>query len=92
MIEGKESKYKFFWIGDDDSGHGGVGILIAQYLVEKVASIERVDPRLICIRIVYGKIILTILSAYNPEGQPLRRMNFIHSSYPTSSKYHRRRS
>ena len=39
IISGKNSRYKFFWSGDD-TGYGGVGILLEEALIENVISVE----------------------------------------------------
>ena len=38
MIDGKDTRYKLFWIGND-GGTGGVGILLSEEWVEKVYDI-----------------------------------------------------
>jgi len=37
LLQGKDSKYKFFWQGNED-GFGGVGILIAEKWIPNVLS------------------------------------------------------
>ena len=39
MISGKNSRYKFFWVGNDD-GTGGVGFLLSEKWVDKVFAIK----------------------------------------------------
>ena len=67
MISGKSCRYKFFWIGDD-SGTGGVGILLAEKWIEKVISVDRVDNRQMCMRILVGKITVNIQCVYAPQS------------------------
>ena len=46
LLQGKDSKYKFFWQGNED-GLGGVGILIAEKWVPNVLSASvRVSSRI----------------------------------------------
>ena len=66
MIQGKESRYKFFWSGNS-SGLAGVGVLIAEKWVDKVLSVVRCDNRSMQIRLLVGKLILNIWSAYAPQ-------------------------
>ena len=68
MISGKSSHYKFFWSGDD-SGVGGVGVLLAEKWTEKVISVDRIDHRLITMRILVGKLVVSLLCAYAPVWQ-----------------------
>ena len=70
MISGKDSKFKFFWSGDK-SGQGGVGLLLEEALVENVISVERIDHRIMYIRIMIGRMIVCVFSAYAPQsGRP----------------------
>ena len=66
MSDGKESRYKFFWIGNPD-GTGGVGVLLAEKWVEKVLDIKRVSDRIMIIKLIIGRTIVTILSVYAPQ-------------------------
>ena len=65
LITGKDSNYKF-WSGDE-SGQGGVGLLLEESLVENVLSVERVDNRIMFIRVMIGKTIFRVFSAYAPK-------------------------
>ena len=67
MITGKNSRYKLFWSGDS-SGYGGVGVLIAEKWVDKVLSVTRCDSRLMQLRLLVGKQIMDIWSAYAPQS------------------------
>ena len=58
---GKDSKYKLFWQGNEN-GFGGVGILIAEKWITNVLSVDRVNPRIINIRLLIGKMIVNIYS------------------------------
>ena len=63
MITGKDSKYKFLWSGDE-SGLGGVGVLVKEALVENAVSVERINNRIMHIRIMINKI--TRINAKHP--------------------------
>ena len=65
-ITGKDSRYKFFWIGNDQ-GTGGVGILLAEKWVDKVYDIKRVSDRIMLIKLLVGESVITVLSVYAPQ-------------------------
>ena len=44
-ITGKDSRYKFFWVGNNQ-GTSGVGVLLAEKWVDKVYDIKRVSARI----------------------------------------------
>ena len=66
MLEGKDSRYKFFWSGND-GGTAGVGFLLAEKWVKNVSDVQRVSDRIILMKLVIGSSILTILSVYAPQ-------------------------
>ena len=66
MIAGKATKYKLFWIGSD-SGFGGVGILLAEKWIDKVIDVNRVNDRIILIKIMVQESILSVISVYAPQ-------------------------
>ena len=65
MIGGKDIRYKFFWMGNDQ-GTGGVGILIAEKWVEHVVEVKWVSERICSIKVNVSFTILTIFSIYAP--------------------------
>ena len=65
-IEGKNSIYKFFWSGDQ-SGLGGVGILLAEKWIDTVLSVVRHNNRCIQVRFLVGTIIVNAISCYAPQ-------------------------
>ena len=70
MLTGKQSRLKFFWSGDD-SGLGGVGVLLDESLVENVLTVVRCNNRIMYIRLMFGKMIIRFFSAYAPQsGRP----------------------
>ena len=60
-ITGKDSRYKFFWVGNDQ-GTSGVGVLLAEKWV-----IKRVSDRIMLIKLLLGEAVLTVLSVYVPQ-------------------------
>ena len=65
-ITGKNTTYKLFWEGNS-SGQGGVGILLAERLIEDVADVKPISDRILLLKIVIGKQIFTIISLYAPQ-------------------------
>ena len=65
-LTGKDSRYKFFWVGNDQ-GTNGVGVLLAEKWVDKVYDIKRVSDRIMLIKLLVGESILTVLSVYAPQ-------------------------
>ena len=65
-IIGKDSRYKFFWVGNNQ-GTSGVGVLLAEKWVDKVYDIKRVSDRIMLIELLVGEVVLTVLSVYAPQ-------------------------
>ena len=65
-IQGKDSVYKFFWCGNQ-SGHGGVGVLIAEKWIDNVLSVVRHNHRCIQIRFLVGTVIVNTICCYAPQ-------------------------
>ena len=66
MIEGKDSRYKCFWIFNK-LGTGGVGVLLAERWIEKIFDIRRVSDRLTIIKVTVGEVAVTALLVYAPQ-------------------------
>jgi hypothetical protein len=66
MLEGGEGRYKFFWIGCSE-GVSGVGILVAEKWADKVIEVRRICERVIVLRVIVGKAVLNLVSAYAPQ-------------------------
>ena len=66
LITGKDTQYKLFWVGNKE-GSSGVGVLIAEKWIDKVIHLNRVNDRLMLIKILIGKQLLTVVSAYAPQ-------------------------
>ena len=52
-ITGKYSRYKFFWVGNNQCT-SGVGVLLAEKWVDKVYDIKRVSDRIMLIKLLVG--------------------------------------
>ena len=65
-ISENRSKYNFFWNGNE-TGYGGVGVLIKEELIENVLPVERVNNRIMSIGILLGKM-MSIKSIYAPQS------------------------
>ena len=63
---GKDSRYKFFWVGNNQ-GTSGIGVLLAEKWVDKVYDIKRVSDRIMLIKLLVGEAVLTVLSVYAPQ-------------------------
>ena len=67
LVVGKECKYKLFWSGDP-SGMGGVGIMVAEDWISKIIAVNRVNSRLMSVKLLVGKTIMVFHSAYAPQS------------------------
>ena len=63
-MEGR--RYKFFWQGCD-AGLAGVGVLLAEKWIDKVVNLVRVNERILLLRLLIGKRLVTIVSSYAPQ-------------------------
>ncbi|XP_065315425.1 craniofacial development protein 2-like [Gordionus sp. m RMFG-2023] len=52
MINKTSEKYKFFWQGGND-GKAGVGVLVAEKLVDKVVEVRRLDNQIMVIKMIF---------------------------------------
>ncbi|XP_065318841.1 uncharacterized protein LOC135926838 [Gordionus sp. m RMFG-2023] len=59
-------KYKF-WQGSND-GKAGVGVLVAEKLVDKVVEVRRLDNQIMVIKMIFGRKLYNINSAYPQVG------------------------
>ncbi|XP_065318928.1 craniofacial development protein 2-like [Gordionus sp. m RMFG-2023] len=66
MIGKTNEKYKFFWQGGND-GNPGVGVLVAENLVDKVVEVRRLDNQIMVIKMIFGRKLYNIISAYVPQ-------------------------
>lgn len=64
-------RYKMWWSGND-SGTGGVGILVKEELCEKVVEIHRTNDRIMTMVLVFGEEVVRVISVYGPQsGRPV---------------------
>ena len=63
LIKGKSTIYKFFWFGDQ-SGFGGVGIMLAQKWINNVISVKRYDHR--CLQLRF--LVVNVVCCYAPSS------------------------
>ncbi|MCU7898061.1 MAG: hypothetical protein KZQ61_05230, partial [Candidatus Thiodiazotropha sp. (ex Lucinoma aequizonata)] len=66
-IDGKDSRYKIFWSGND-KGTGGVGVLLAEEWWERVFEVFRVSDRILLIRMVIGRTVFVFVCVYAPQA------------------------
>ena len=65
-----EDHFKFWWSGNPN-GVGGVGIMLRRDLEEEVVEVERINPRIMKVKIVMGGRVVQVISAYAPQaGRP----------------------
>ena len=62
LAEGEDSRFKIFQVGND-KGMGGVGILLAEKWGEAIFDVKCVSDRIMLIKLVVGKSIVSALSA-----------------------------
>lgn len=62
----QNSRYKFFWQGCE-TGVSGVGVLVAEKWVDKVICVKRVNERIMVIKLLVGRRLTNIVSAYAPQ-------------------------
>ena len=67
MIEGKDSCYKIFWVGNQ-KGRGSIGILLSEEWTEKVFDINRLLDRIVMIKLAIDNKIIKVSSCYAPQA------------------------
>ena len=65
-ITGKDTQYKLFWIGNQE-GNGGVGVMLAEKWIQKAIHVNRANDRLMMLKVLVGKRVVTIISTYAPQ-------------------------
>ena len=66
-LRGGDFEYKLYWKGEE-TGRGGVGLMVKHDLVESVMEVRRVSPRIISIDIVVNEKVVTVISVYAPQS------------------------
>ena len=63
-------RYKLWWSGND-SGFGGVGILVKDEISGNVVEVRRKSDRVMAIVLTLGKEVMGVICAYGPQsGRP----------------------
>ena len=60
------TKYKFIWSGSSN-GVGGVGVLVSRDWVDKKVEVNRFNEKLMFLKVMIGKRVITIFLAYAPQ-------------------------
>ena len=66
-LKGKDCKYRFYYCAHE-SGFGGVGVLLAENWADKVIEVQRISDRILLLKLIIGKAILTFISVYAPQS------------------------
>ena len=66
MLGANGRRYKSFWQGCN-TGTTGVGVFIAERWIDSVVNVVRVIERIMYVKLVIGKQIVNIVSAYAPQ-------------------------
>ena len=66
MLDANGRRYKLFWQGCK-KGIAGVGVFIAERWIDSVVNVVRVNERIMYVKLVIGKQIVNIFSAYAPQ-------------------------
>ena len=67
LVEGKDSRYNLFCIGND-KGIGSARILMAKKWVEAISGVAHVSDKIILITLAAGKSVVMVLSIYAPQA------------------------
>ena len=54
LVEGKDSRYKVLWVGNE-KGMGDVGMLLVEKWVEAISGVTCVPDRIMLIKLVVGE-------------------------------------
>ena len=65
-FDGKDSRYKFYWSGND-KGQGGVGVMLAEEWWENVFVVDRLSDRILLVRMHIGKAVFAFVCVYAPQ-------------------------
>jgi hypothetical protein len=58
--------YKLFWQGNE-VGMGGVAIMVTMEWEDRVVSVERINDRIMIVKIIFGHKMINFVSAYAPQ-------------------------
>ena len=66
-LRGCDFEYKLYWIGEE-TGRGGVGLMVKHDLVEFVMEVRKVSTRIISIDTAVNEKVVTVISVYEPQS------------------------
>ena len=66
MLGQKGRQYKIMWSGDS-SKDAGVAVLVGNEWINKVVNVNRVNERIVVIKLVIGVALVNVLSVYAPQ-------------------------
>ena len=66
MFGDGEERYKFWWSGGE-SKIGGVAVMVRENWVENIIEVVRIDERMMKVKMVCGKEIISFFSTYAPQ-------------------------
>ena len=66
MLGQKGRQYRIMWNGDG-SKDVGVAVLIRSEWIDKVVNVNRVNERIVVIKLVIGAVLVNVLSVYAPQ-------------------------
>ena len=67
ILKGKSCKYCFYYCAHQ-SGLGGTGMLLAENWADKVIEDQCISDRILLLKLIIGKAVLTLLSTYAPQA------------------------
>ena len=59
--------FKFLWSGSSKAVNGGVGVIVANWLVGKIVEVERYNDRVMKVNIVIRDVVWEVVSCYCPQ-------------------------
>lgn len=59
--------YKLVYSGADERGRNGVGVVLDPQTKEEMVEVVRKNSRIIRIKLVYGREVINVISAYAPQ-------------------------
>ena len=66
-MKGQGDKYSFYYCSNE-SGLGEAGVLVAEACVDEVNEVQRISDRIIILKLMIEKIVLTFVSVSAPQA------------------------
>lgn len=66
ILRGGDFEYKLFWKGEE-TGQGGVAIMIRKELAKNVIEVKRITSRIMLMDLVFNGRIVSVISVYCPQ-------------------------